>query len=44
MGLNDSLLQQPGHKKFQLSKIELIYKAKKFKAPPFTIKDDTPRL
>ena len=32
-----SLLQQPGPKKFKLSKIELIYKAKKFKVPPFTI-------
>ena len=32
-----SLLQQPAHKKFKLSKIELIYKAKKFKVPPFTI-------
>ena len=33
-----SLLQQPGPKKFKLSKIELIYKARKFKVPPFTIK------
>ena len=32
-----SLLQQPGPKKFKLSKIELIYKLKKFKVPPFTI-------
>ena len=32
-----SLLQQPGPKKFELSKIELIYKAKRFKVPPFTI-------
>ena len=32
-----SLLQQPGPKKFNLSKIELIYKAKKFKVSPFTI-------
>ena len=32
-----SLLQQPGPKKFKLSKIELIYKAKKFKVPPLTI-------
>ena len=32
-----SLLQQPGPKKFKLSKTELIYKAKKFKVPPFTI-------
>ena len=32
-----SLLQQPGPKKFKLSKIELIYKAKKFKVPLFTI-------
>ena len=32
-----SLLQQPGPKKFKLSKIELIYKAKKFKVPPFTV-------
>ena len=32
-----SLLQQPGPKKFKLSKIEPIYKAKKFKVPPFTI-------
>ena len=32
-----SLLQQPGPKKFKLSKIELIYKAKKFKVSPFTI-------
>ena len=28
-----SLLQQPGPKKFKLSQIELIYKAKKFKVP-----------
>ena len=33
----DSLLPQPGPKKFKLSKIELIYKATKFKVPPFTI-------
>ena len=33
----NSLLQQPGPKKFKLSKIELIYKAKKFKVPPFVI-------
>ena len=33
----NSLLQQPGPKQFKLSKIELIYKAKKFKVPPFTI-------
>ena len=32
-----SRLQQPGPKKFKVSKIELIYKAKKFKVPPFTI-------
>ena len=32
-----SLLQQPGPKKFKLSNIELIHKAKKFKVPPFTI-------
>ena len=32
-----SLLQQPGPKKFKLSKIELIYKVKKFKVRPFTI-------
>ena len=32
-----SLLQQPGPKKFKLSKIQLIYKGKKFKVPPFTI-------
>ena len=32
-----SLLQQPGLKKFKLSKMELIYKAKKFKVPPFAI-------
>ena len=32
-----SLLQQPGPQKFKLSKIELIYKAKKFKVPPFAI-------
>ena len=31
-----SLLQQPGHKKFKLSKIELIYKAKECKVPLFT--------
>ena len=30
-------LLQPGPKKF-LFKIELIYKAKKFKVPPFTMK------
>ena len=29
----NSLLQQPGHKKFKLSKIELTYKAKKIKVP-----------
>ena len=29
-----SLLQQPGPKKFKLCKVELIYKAKKFKVPP----------
>ena len=34
---NNSLLQQPGPKKFKLSKIELIYKAKTVKVPPFTI-------
>ena len=33
------LLQQPGPKKFKLSKIEPIYKAKKFKVPPFAIQD-----
>ena len=33
----NSLLQQPGPKKFKLSKIELTYRAKKFKVPPFTI-------
>ena len=33
----DSLLQQPGPKKFKLFKIELIYKVKKFKVHPFTI-------
>ena len=32
-----SLLQQPGPKKFNLSNTELIYKAKKFKVPPFTV-------
>ena len=32
-----ALLQQPGPKKFKLSEIELIYKAKKFKVPPFTV-------
>ena len=32
-----SLLQQPGPQKFKLFKIELIYKAKKFKVPLFTI-------
>ena len=32
-----SLLQQPGPKKFKLSKIQLIYKAKKLEVPPFTI-------
>ena len=32
-----SLLQQPGPKKFKLFKIELIYRAKKFRVPPFTI-------
>ena len=31
------LLQQLGPKKLKLFKIELIYKAKKFKVPPFTI-------
>ena len=35
--LTISLLQQPGPKRFKLSKIELICKAKKFKVPPFTI-------
>ena len=30
-------LLQPGPKKFKLSKIELIYKAQKFKVPPFVI-------
>ena len=38
--LINSLLQQPGSKTFKLSKIELIYilyKAKKFEVPPFTI-------
>ena len=30
-----SLLQQPGPKKLKLSKIELIYKAKKFRVLPF---------
>ena len=37
--LQTSLLQQPGPKKFKLSKIEQIYKAKKFKVPPFTIQE-----
>ena len=32
-----TFLHIPGPKKFKLSKIELIYKAKKFKVPPFTI-------
>ena len=32
-----SLLQEPGPKKFKLFKIELIYKAKKFEVPPFTV-------
>ena len=32
-----SLLQQPGPKKFKLSKIDLLYKAKKFKVPRCTI-------
>ena len=32
-----SLLQQPAPKTFKLSKIELMYEAKKFKVPPFTI-------
>ena len=32
-----SLLQQPGLKKFKLSKVELVYKAKKLKVPLFTI-------
>ena len=32
-----SLLQQPGPKKFQLFKTELVYKAQKFKVPRFTI-------
>ena len=32
-----SSLQQPGPKKFKLSVIELIYKAKKLKVSPFTI-------
>ena len=31
-----SLLQLPGPKKLKLSKIELTYKAKKFKVPPLT--------
>ena len=34
--IKDTLLQQPGPKKFKLSKIELKYKAKKFKVLPFT--------
>ena len=34
---SSSLLQQPGPKKFKLSKIKLIYKANKFKVPLFTI-------
>ena len=44
------MLQQPGHKNFKLSKIELIYKAKKFKVPPFSLskesmgKQDRPNL
>ena len=38
--VNNSLLQQPGPKKFKLAKIELIYTAKKFKVPPFTNKDN----
>ena len=29
--------EEPGRKKFKLFKIELIYKAKKLKVPPFTI-------
>ena len=33
----NSRLQQTGPKKFKLSNIELIYKAKKFKVPPFAI-------
>ena len=36
-GIFYSLLQQSGPKKFKLFKIELIYKAKKFKVSPFTI-------
>ena len=32
-----SLLQQPGPKQFKLSKIDLIYKARKLKVPLFTI-------
>ena len=31
---NFSLLQQPGPKKFKLSKKKLMYKARKFKVPP----------
>ena len=34
LALASSLLQQPGPKKFKLSKIERIHKAKKFKVPP----------
>ena len=37
VGLLFSLFQQPGPNKFKLSTIEPIYKAKKFKVPPFTI-------
>ena len=36
-GSDISLLQQPGPKKFKLSKIELKTRAKKFKVPPFAI-------
>ena len=36
-----SLLQQPGPKKFNLYKIELIYKAKKFKVPLFAYLRDS---
>ena len=34
---NNSLLQQPGPQKFNLSKIELIHKAVTFKVPPLNI-------
>ena len=34
-----SLLHLPGPKKFKLSNTELIYKAKQFKVPPFTIQE-----